>query len=437
MGLIKPMGQGQGFLKAGFLGFPKSGKTYTAALLACAVKEMMSAEGPIVLVDTENGSEYIAPLVRDLTGNDLCGIRTRVFDDLCSVGIEALQSKASVLIVDSITHIWRELMDAFLKRVNEQRAKRRLPPRTRFEFQDWGPLKGIWNDRWTTFYLNSAIHIIVCGRAGYEYDYELDEETGKKELRKADTKMKVETEFGFEPSLLVEMERADRKTGQARRAVVRGDRFGVIDGSVGEFPTVRGKTGSPDLRAHLAAVRQFFSPHLELLRPGAHSTVDTEVKSNLDVDEEGDLEYRRRKKEATILCEEIQHLLVKHYPSQKTEDKKAKIRLIEEAFETGSWTKVEGLSPGRLRRGLDLLRRKLEPDTFAEKARKAREEAEAVGTDERTALHGACASLLGELSLLEVDTREVTDGVDVSSMTVEDLRAWKEALEGTLRQARA
>jgi hypothetical protein len=44
--------------------------------------------------------------------------------------------------------------------------------------------------------------VIICGRAGYEYDYFEDDE-GKKQLEKTGIKMKAETEMGFEPSLLV------------------------------------------------------------------------------------------------------------------------------------------------------------------------------------------------------------------------------------------
>lgn len=366
MGLIQALGQGQGYLKAGLLGFPKSGKTYTACLLACATKKLFGFGGPIAMVDSENGSEYVAPLVEKLTGQQLVGVRTRSFDDLVKMGIECLQSKVSVLIVDSVTHFWRELCDAFLKTVNEKRKRRGLGPRTQFEFQDWGPLKAQWNDRWTSFYLNSALHIIICGRAGFEYDYNVDAETGKRELQKTGVKMKTESEFGFEPSLLVEMER-DYVAGDSARitryATVIGDRFGVIDGLRGRFDTIRDKKGQPDDEAHLDRILDFFRPHLTRLRPGAHSTVDTEVRTQIDVDEDGNADYRRRKREQTILCEEIHGLMEKKHPSMSAKDKAARSALREEFFGTCSGTKIATFSPECLRKGLERMRAKLERPT--------------------------------------------------------------------------
>ena len=140
MSKIKKLGTGTGYLKAGFLGFPKSGKSYTAGVLACGVKKHFSLEGPIVMFDTEGGSDYIAPLVKKLGGGELVGIRSRAFDDRMAVGKEALEMKAAVLIVDSVTHPWRELCDAHLEAVNRVLKSKNRSPRTRLEFQDWASM---------------------------------------------------------------------------------------------------------------------------------------------------------------------------------------------------------------------------------------------------------------------------------------------------------
>jgi len=170
MKLLQALGSGQGYLKAGFLGFPKSGKTYTALLLAMGAKKEMGAEGPIAMLDTEGGSEYVHSMVKEGTGHDLLGVRSRSFDDLLAVGQECVKEGVGVLVVDSVSHVWRELCDAFLTNVNKQRAKRNLRPRHNLEFQDWNPLKAQWG-KWTDFYLNAPLHIIICGRAGFEYDF--------------------------------------------------------------------------------------------------------------------------------------------------------------------------------------------------------------------------------------------------------------------------
>lgn len=364
MGLIQALGQGQGYLKAGLQGFPKSGKTYTATLLACAARKLFGAKGQIAMVDSENGSEYIAPLVKKLTGRDLLGVKTRCFETLVKVGLECLQSDVSVLVVDSVSHHSQELRDAFMKSVNEKRARRGMGPRTHFEIQDWGPLRQQWNDQWVSFYLNSALHIIVCGRAVWEYEHHLDQETGRRQLQKSGVKMKAEAEFGYEASLLIEMTRdyADGASGKITRyATVIGDRFGVIDGLRGEFGTIRTKDGKPDDQAHLDRTLDFFGPHLRLLKPGAHSTVDTEVHTQVDVDEDGNAEWKRRKREQTILVEEINGVISQRYPSMKAEDKQKRDALIFKHFGCHSRTKVENMDPEKLRRGLEGIRKELDP----------------------------------------------------------------------------
>lgn len=341
MTLIQTLGSGQGYLKAGFLGFAKSGKTFTAVNLACGLKRHLQHPGPIVMFDTEVGSEYVAPMVRAATGSDLIGLRSRSFDDLMGVARESQQMGAAVLIVDSITHPWRELCDAHLKGVNEALRARGRAPRSRLEFQDWATIKARWAP-WTEWYLNSPMHIVICGRAGYEYDFEEREDGTGKDLVKTGIKMKTEGEFGFEPSLLVEMERVQvlgDVTTILHRATVIGDRFAVLDGKQADNPGF-----------------DFFLPHIECLSPGQNPQVDTSIKTDPQISEDGDGEFVRERRQRTILCEEIQGELMRAWPGQTTAEKTAKLDALETVFATRSWTKVEGMDSERLRAGLESLR---------------------------------------------------------------------------------
>lgn len=342
MGILTKLGQGQGYLKAGFMGFQKSGKTYTAIELAIGSKKHFNHEGSIAMFDTEGGSEYVAEKVMNETGQDLLGVKSRSFDDLMKVAQECENEGISVLVVDSVSHIWKELCDSYLEQVNVIRKKKGQYPRKNLEFQDWNPIKSKWA-KWTEFYLNSKLHIIICGRAGYEYDYAVDEETGRKNLEKTGTKMKAENEFGFEPSLLVEMERNIVTDKEGKRiihqATIIGDRFGVIDGKECKDPSF-----------------EFFLPHLEKLKPQAHSPIDTSMKTDHGVEEDGDAEWHREKKQRTIYLEEIQGEIVRVYSSQTKEDKQAKLDLIEKVFETRSWTKVENMNSQKLKEGLEKIR---------------------------------------------------------------------------------
>jgi hypothetical protein len=354
MGKLQKFGHGQGYLKAGFVGFNKSGKTWTAALLAIGTRKFFGMKGPIAIFDTEGGSEYIAPMIKKATGEDLVGVRSRSLQDLIDTARECEKDGISVLIADSMTHPWREVCASYLSKVNEGRAKKNQKPRYKLEFQDWGIIKDMWAP-WTDLYINSKLHIIICGRAGYEYDYDINEETERRELVKTGIKMKTESEFGFEPSLLVEMERVQHLndgTKVIHRATVIGDRFGVIDGKHCDNPTF-----------------EFFKPHLEMLHAGSYAPVDTTIKSadNMPgVDGSGDAEWQSEKRERTILCEEIQGVIVNKWPGQTAIEKQAKADLLNTIFNTRSWTKVENMNSTVLRDGLKAIKDMLESEVPAE-----------------------------------------------------------------------
>src|SRR5262249_6385673 len=129
---------------------------------------------------------------------------------------------------DSITHPYREMIAAFLKKKN----------RSFLQIDDWQYLKG--DHGWQMFtnrYLNSNLHIVMCGRAGDDLEQYTDE-NGKRQLEKVGVKMKTESETGFEPSLLIEMklieqnsmEKAARKRTFVNRAIVVKDRWDQING---------------------------------------------------------------------------------------------------------------------------------------------------------------------------------------------------------------
>jgi hypothetical protein len=329
MTLLQTLGTGQGYLKAGFLGFPKSGKTWTAMLLAAGTRDFFKLDGPIAMFDTEGGAEYVAPEIRKRTDRDLIGTRSRALDDLIAMTRECEAAGVSVLIADSMTHVWRETCDSYLKQLNDRNARTNRSPQMRLEFQDWNPIKAKWGI-WTDLYLNSRLHIVICGRAGYDWDFEENESTGKKELVKTGVKMKTEGEFGFEPSLLVEMERVQAREGSkltkewTHRATVLGDRFDAIDGQSCEDPTF-----------------EFFRTHVERLTPGAHAPVNTETKSDYGITDDGADNFTRERKARVILCEKIQAALVERWPGQSTAEKKAKVAALKDAFGTASWTEVE------------------------------------------------------------------------------------------------
>lgn len=355
MSLLQKAVNEQAFLKAGLLGFPGSGKSYTASMLAQAISQQLGNQQPVAFFDTEAGSDFLIPKF-ETAGIELLRVKSKAFADLLATGKEA-EAGCSVLIVDSITHVWNELCAAFLNKINSQRKSRNKPPLKKLEFQHWAEVKSAWAE-WTTFYLNSRIHVIVCGRAGYEYEFVENDSTDKKELQKVGTKMRVEGEFGFEPSLLVEMERAPRGSqpgaGWIHRAHVLKDRTDTINGRAFDFGAKPVKKGTPEWQTVYTA----FQPVIACLNiGGAHSAVDTTRNSEGLFDgEHAETDGTRRARRVDIALEEVQGTLVALWPGQDANSKRLKQVAIEALFATRSWTKVESMSLETLERELAVLR---------------------------------------------------------------------------------
>lgn len=337
MTLFKPAEVTSAFLKMGILGFQGAGKTKTAGKTAIGLVKYLTAKGvdyaskPVAFFDTETGSDWLIPDFKQ-AGIPFAVAKKRSFADLITAVKEA-EARASVLIIDSITHPWRELCESYMRKKQ----------RSFLQMDDWGYLKGVhgWA-QFTDLYVNSKLHIIMCGRAGYEFsDYKDD--NGKRQIEKVGTKMKTEGETGFEPSLLVLMEQVeDMRTNKVtHRATVQKDRSTRLDGA---------EIDNPDFKD--------FLPHIELLNlGGSHVGVDSVGDSqHILSTEKRDWQPVQRE----IAIGEIQELLVLHVPGQAGADKKRKLELVRKHFGK-SWVEIEKVMPlPDLRAGYDGLHRELE-----------------------------------------------------------------------------
>jgi hypothetical protein len=207
----------------------------------------------------------------------------------------------------------------------------------------WNYLKTEWG-KFSDAFVNSNLHVLMCGRAGFEYDYTTDDETGKKNLEKTGIKMKAESEMGYEPSLLVLMEREmdmDKMIVRHTARVLK-DRSTLLDGRDFHNPTFAS-----------------FLPHIQCLNLGGRQMgVDTSRTSeHLITPDKKDWNPVQRR----IAVDEIQSLLVLHIPGQAAADKKRKIELIRKHFNNASWTEIEEVMPlFDLRAGYDSLHQELE-----------------------------------------------------------------------------
>lgn len=340
----------QGFGKVGILGFAGSGKTYTAHAIARGVYSLIQSKKPIVCIETETGVDFMVQLY-EKAGIDLQVAKTRAFADLMGHngdgGLMAQSEKiADILVIDSVTHFWTDIVDSY-------RIKNKL---SRLRFQDWGIVKPMWG-KFTDFFLKSKLHIIICGRAGYEYDYFEDDE-GKMELYKTGTKMKVESEMGYEPSLLIEMERAkistQKKTRSAKgkeaqqkiqigqgwthRAHVLKDRSQMLDGQEFDNPTF-----------------EMFIPHFKSLNLGGEHFVETQRDSQDLFKFEGKPNWKVEQEQKEISRAEIKAIIDKYFPGRSDKEKRAKIILKDHVFSIKSDEALDSLDLSTLKIGQEYI----------------------------------------------------------------------------------
>jgi hypothetical protein len=357
MTLLRKAENEMAFAKVGIMGFAGSGKTYTASLIAIGMHKHIGSTKPVAMLDTETGSDFAVSLFKK-AGVELLVAKTKSFPDLMEFIAEA-KEVSDIAIIDSVSHIWAELQAGFLAKINEGRKQKNYSPITRLEFQHWGPIKQEWA-RFTSAFLTTTMHIIICGRAGYEYDFQQDDPEAKKELIKVGTKMKAEGEFAYEPSLLIEMEkvqinpetglgskRKKQATGSRsvlNRAFVIKDRADLLDGQYIESPTF-----------------ESFKPHFEFLNiGGVHCATDAGKTSAELFDAQGQDEWTREKKQREKWIEEITGLLSSKYPGQSADEKKRKNDLFHQFLGTRSMTAAGDMKSEVLKAAFESLKTTLE-----------------------------------------------------------------------------
>ncbi len=347
--LLKPATVEQSAAKVGLFGGQGAGKTLTAMFIALGLSKTFHKDAPIAFMDTENGSDYLVPIA-DAEGVKLLNFKSRAFKDMRSGLHEAEEQGCCTYLVDSYTHPWQELCDSF----------KRKSKRNRLEFVHMDALKTLWRG-WTDQMLNSPLHVIVSGRLGYVWDREEDDKDGTKgELIKLGTKMKSESEAGYEPSLLIEMEGVQTdavrvKKTRAKQGTIVHHAYVLKD----RWRTLNGRTFTfKDLNSYKVGdykpVFESFRPHFDkLVIGGAQRAVDPNRTSDTLFDSNGDNVHQQRARRVAIVLEEIEGTLVALWPGQDAKSKELKRLAIETLFETRSWTAVSAMSLERLDAGLD------------------------------------------------------------------------------------
>lgn len=333
------------YLKMGIYGEAGSGKTYTASQvakgLALHLEKAKIGKPPVMFLDTETGANWVEPIFEQ-AGIEFMSHGTRAFEDLKLAVVEA-EKAGAILIVDSMTHFWEEIREAYL----QAKRERLRNPNARLELPDWNIIKPQWG-KFTSLYLNSNCHIILCGRAGNVYEFQENDDTHKKEMITIGTRMAAEKGLGYEPNILVEMTARQvsgpRKSKRiVRTATVLKDRSTMLDGRQFDDPKF-----------------ESFLPHIGRLNLGGKQTGFDESRSSSSLFPKGDRQDNSLQRK--IVIDEIQSLLVSHFPGQSAVEKKSKVDLVRKHFKA-AWTEIEEVMPlFDLRVGYDSLHVELEKE---------------------------------------------------------------------------
>lgn len=342
MGLLKKAMKEQAYLKAGVFGFGGSGKSYTAMMLAIALVKEFKINKPIAAIETEDGTDFTLKYA-EAEGVELVRIKTRSFSEMLEAAKEA-EASCSVLLVDSISHIWRGLLTSKLESLNEARKKKGKWALNQLPMPAIGELNMLWDNKWSDWYRASKIHIIVAGRAGFEWAEEEDDQ-GNDKLIKVGTKMKAQNEFSYEPAFMLEMIKHrngdEAGDGWSHKAVVLKDKENVICGKSFIFKP----TDGPYKKGGYKTVWNAFAPSIKLLNIGGeHVGVGNQQKPNeLFNEETGDSEVKEWAKRKDIALENIKLSLDVVSPGKTDASKIAKAAICEALMGVRTWVEVENL----------------------------------------------------------------------------------------------
>ncbi len=345
------------FVKAGFGGMAGAGKSRTATEFVIGSYKDLGYTKPVLVIDNEKGSRFLIPKFRE------AGVPCRVKDttslqDVLTAFDFLRNGEISYLFIDSLSKVWYRYVRQYME---DNRRKF-------MELSDWGKILPAWQETFADRFVAAEGSIVFTGRGGFSYEKEedeVDERTGKTkkgQFVKSGVKMKVAGETPFEPDLNVWMEQHQEMTSNGlevwREAQVMKDRSGIIDGKTFK------------VAATTESSYPVFRPFVRYLVDVPTGRVNGESNGeSLAPSENFESFDRKRKRE--IALEEIQAEIVKMYPTSSAEDKKAKAELVEELFNTRSWTAVENMPLPTLERARDSLWRKSRGKGYEESKVKA------------------------------------------------------------------
>ena len=334
------------YIKVLLYGETGTGKTTLATKMSLGLVQFSKLDKPIYFYDTEESSKavYDEFLKPNKVKMEVCSSRSlRELKEF----LELASGKASIAIVDSISHVWQFTMRNYLDKKNQAKKKKcqakgwNYSPQKRLYMNDWLEIKPAWVECFDDPFLQSRVHVIQCSRSKNLFDQELEDDNNKnsKTLVHVGTAPRTESNSAYEPYLMIEMIREVNPKFQnnpkkerkfTRFAVVTKDKMHVLDGRVLENPGF-----------------ESIVPHIEKFDIGEEkSDADLSGSDNLFEDVSGDFEAIQKKKK--VCLENIKDGLVRVFPGTGEKEKAKKTTVLKALSGQSSWAKWETMNSDKL-----------------------------------------------------------------------------------------
>lgn len=337
--LTKPLVKANPYIHMLFFGEMGSGKSETSARCARGIykyrREHQGESRPIVIVNPEKSARW---LLDDFKAEKIPVqvSESSSVSDLIKIMDAVGDGAAASLIIDPMTRHWYSFINAY-------KQKKGLSFMT---LEHWGKVIPEWRDLFSERLSTAPFDYFICGRSGFKYEMEKDDETGKKSFVKSGVKPKLEGETGYEPDLVVYTELEDE--------LVEGN---LVTRVKQTFAKTRYKPFFG--KSFINPTWENYSPAFFFLLEGAQE--DVKIPAGDDTPLIGSNSgFEAKKERRQIAIENIEGELTSLVPGQSREEKKWKVDALQVVFNTRSWTEIERLPAEVLELGLSKLKRMAE-----------------------------------------------------------------------------
>jgi len=239
------------------------------------------------------------------------------------MGLVEEKTTLPILFIDSATIVYQNFVEQWKSKNNVIEMR----------MNHWGQVIPAFNKELGTRIRDYDFNIIITGRMGYVYEM-VENDKGKKEFQKVDTKAKLSSETAYEPDVVVEMEQLKQRNGAnvkiVQQAIVLKDRSGTIHGK---------SFINPDWK--------FFKPAWDYLDIENMEAPPEDKSSDIDIIDVADRDYKG-KTQREITIEKIWGEFDSMGLGTAKADKIAKMEIFERIFMTKSKTEVENMNIAQL-----------------------------------------------------------------------------------------